>query len=106
MYSQAVSNHLRDVSSTWNASTVMVWSGRGAREGERRGGDTLLPCNLGPGGGPTADDKRAGKSGSAGTSLPVGADQPVISIFFDPLVRAKYFPYFPIFPVRCRRYTF
>src|SRR5947207_15879425 len=39
-----------------------------------------------------------GKSGSAGAFLPVCADQSVLSIFFDPFVRAKYFPYFPIFP--------
>jgi hypothetical protein len=83
--------------SRWSASAVMKWSGREPMGAEGRVLIPLLPCNQTSVdcGGPTADDKRAGKSGSAGAFLPVGADQSLISLFFDPLVRVKYFPYFP-----------
>jgi hypothetical protein len=43
-----------------------------------------------------------GKSGKGG-SISAGSCRSIINLsFFDPLVRANYFPYFPIFPACCR----
>ena len=84
---------------TLTLSTGAVMEQSCAGGGGRAGGAILV--TLKGSGAATALPKAdgAGKSGSAGAFLPVGADQSLISLFFDPLVRAKYFPYFPCFPV-------